>query len=162
MALYSVISGYTWLLIRYLVSNWFLLSLIVVRLFIRALFHQRVEELWVSSLLEKRAFLMAQMVKCVPTIRETRVQSLGREDPGFNSCIRKISWRRKWQPTPVFLPGKSHGWRNLIVYSPWGCKELDTTERLHFLSLLPRRASSWFKFRSFTFLLIFRSLILFF
>ena len=37
-------------------------------------------------------------------------------------------WRRKWQPTPVFLPGKSHGWRNLAGYSPWGRKELDTTE----------------------------------
>ena len=42
------------------------------------------------------------------------------------------TWRRKWQPTPVLLPGKSHGWRSLVGYSPWGCKELDTTERLHF------------------------------
>ena len=33
---------------------------------------------------------------------------------------------------PVFLPGKSHGWRSLVVYSPWGCKEPDTTEWLHF------------------------------
>ena len=37
-----------------------------------------------------------------------------------------------WQPIPVFLPGKSHGWRRLVGYSPWGHKELDTTERLHF------------------------------
>ena len=36
--------------------------------------------------------------------------------------------RMKWQPTPVFLPGKSHGCRSLVAYSPWGCKELDTTE----------------------------------
>jgi len=42
-----------------------------------------------------------------------------------------IKWRRKWQPTPVFLPGKSHGWWNLVGYSPWGRKELDTTEQLH-------------------------------
>ena len=41
-------------------------------------------------------------------------------------------WRRKWQPTPVLLPGKSHGWRSLIGYSPWGRKESDTTERLQF------------------------------
>ena len=41
----------------------------------------------------------------------------------------------KWQPTPVFLPGKSHGWWNLVGYSPWGCKEPDTTEQLHFTSL---------------------------
>ena len=56
------------------------------------------------------------------------------------SCIDfgKISWRRKWQPTPVFFPGKSHGRRSLAGYSPGGCKELDRTERLHFhfLSLL--------------------------
>ena len=41
----------------------------------------------------------------------------------------------EWQPTPVFLPGKSHGWRNLVGYSPWGRKESDTTER-HLLYLL--------------------------
>ena len=40
-------------------------------------------------------------------------------------------WRSKWQPTPVLLPGKFHGWRSLVGYSPWGCKELDTTEQLH-------------------------------
>ena len=39
--------------------------------------------------------------------------------------------RRKWQPTPVFLPGKSHGQKNLVGYSPWGNKELDMTERLN-------------------------------
>ena len=42
------------------------------------------------------------------------------------------SWRRKWQPTPAFLPGKSHGGRSLLGYSPWGRKESDTTEQLHF------------------------------
>ena len=41
-------------------------------------------------------------------------------------------WRRQWQPTPVLLPGKSHGRRSLVGYSPWGCKESDTTERLDF------------------------------
>ena len=40
------------------------------------------------------------------------------------------SWRRKWQPTPVFLPGKSHGQRSLVGYSPWGCKESEMTEQL--------------------------------
>ena len=43
-----------------------------------------------------------------------------------------IPWRRKWQPTPVFMPGKAHGPRSLVGYSPWGRKELDMTERLHF------------------------------
>ena len=50
----------------------------------------------------------------------------------FNPWVGKIPWRRKWQPTPVLLPGKSHGLRSLVGYSPWGCKESDTTERLHF------------------------------
>ena len=51
--------------------------------------------------------------------------------PGFDPWVRKILWRKKWQPTPVFLPGKSHGW-SLVGYSSWGRKESDTTERLHF------------------------------
>ena len=40
--------------------------------------------------------------------------------------------RRQWHPTPVLLPGKSHGWRSLVGCSPWGRDESDTTERLHF------------------------------
>ena len=47
---------------------------------------------------------------------------------GFDSWIRKIPWKRKWQPTIVFLPGKFHGQRSLIGYSPRGGEELDTTE----------------------------------
>ena len=42
--------------------------------------------------------------------------------PRFNPWVRKIPWRRKWQPTPVFLPGESHGQRSLEGYSPWGHK----------------------------------------
>ena len=43
-----------------------------------------------------------------------------------------ILQRRQWQPTPVLLPGKSHGWRSLVSCSPWGCGESDMTEQLHF------------------------------
>ena len=50
--------------------------------------------------------------------------------PGFNPWVGKIPWRRTWQPTPVFLPGESHGQRSLVGYSPWGHKESDTTEQL--------------------------------
>ena len=50
--------------------------------------------------------------------------------PGFDPWVGKISWRRKWQPTPVFLPGESHAQRSLAGYSPWGHKESDTTEQL--------------------------------
>ena len=59
-------------------------------------------------------FKVAQMVKHLPALQETQVQSLGWEDPR----------RNKWQPTPVFLPGKFHRQRSLADYSPWGCKEL--------------------------------------
>ena len=69
-----------------------------------------------------RASLVAQRLKRLPAMRETWVQSLGQEDP----------WRRKWQPTPIFLPGESHGRKSLVGYSPRGRKESDTTERLHF------------------------------
>ena len=66
--------------------------------------------------------LVAKRLKWLPLMRETWVSSLGREDP----------LERKWQPAPVFLPGKSHGLRSLLGYSPWGRKKSDTTKRLHF------------------------------
>ena len=66
--------------------------------------------------------LVAQMVKRLSTMRR----------PGFNPWVGKIPWRRKWQSTPGLLPGKSHGQRSLVGYSPCGRKESDTTERLHF------------------------------
>ena len=50
---------------------------------------------------------------------------------------RSIRRRRQWQPTPVLLPGKSHGRRSQVGCSPWGCKESDTIERLHFHFSLP-------------------------
>ena len=68
--------------------------------------------------------LVAQTIKHLPTMRETQGSSLG----------KKILWRRKWHPTPVLLPAKSHGGRSTVGYSPQGRKESDTTERLHFLS----------------------------
>ena len=52
--------------------------------------------------------------------------------PSFLSSHRGRSRRRRWHPTPVLLPGKSHGQRSLVGCSPWGRKESDTTERLHF------------------------------
>ena len=55
---------------------------------------------------------------------------LQRRTPGFNPWVRKIPWRMAWQPTPVFQPGEFHGQRSLAGYSPWGCKESDTTEWL--------------------------------
>ena len=49
---------------------------------------------------------------------------------GFDCWVRKIPWRRKWQPIPVFLPGEFHGQRSLADYSPWGRQESDMTEQL--------------------------------
>ena len=46
--------------------------------------------------------------------------------------LSALTWRRQWHPTPVLLPGKSHGWKSLVGCSPWGRYESDTTERLHF------------------------------
>ena len=54
----------------------------------------------------------------------------------FNVC--PLPRRRQWQPTPVLLPWKSHGWRSLVGYSPWGREKSDTTEQLHFLFSLLR------------------------
>ena len=51
-------------------------------------------------------------------------------DADSTSEFRRSSWRRKWQPTPVFLPGEPHGQRSLAAYSPKGCKESDTIEQL--------------------------------
>ena len=47
----------------------------------------------------------------------------------FDSWVAKIPWRRAWQPTPVFLPGESHGQKSLVGYSPWGLKESDMSEQ---------------------------------
>ena len=54
---------------------------------------------------------------------------------GFHPWVRKIPWRRKWQPTPVFLSVRSRGQRSLAGYSPWGHKESDTTEHAHTCTL---------------------------
>ena len=68
----------------------------------------------------------------------------------FNPWVRKIPWRRKWQPTPVLLPGKFHRQRSLVGYSPWGCKELNTTEQLNLIlqviSVPLSIFSNWFLF----------------
>ena len=80
--------------------------------------------LFVSHFTPMRTSLMAQRVKHLPTMLETRVRSLSQEDP----------LEKEMQSTPVLLPRKYHGLRSLVGPSPWGRKELDTTERLDFTS----------------------------
>ena len=64
------------------------------------------------------ASLVAQMVNSLPIMQGT----------GFDLWVGKIPWRKKWQPTPVFLPEETYEQRNLVGYSPWGCKKSDMTE----------------------------------
>ena len=73
--------------------------------------------------------LLAQMVKRLPAMQETQVRSLG----------WKILWRRKWQPAPVLLPGKTRGHRIMVGYCQWGRKESDMTEQLYSLSHANKR-----------------------
>ena len=63
---------------------------------------------------------MAQMVKNLSATWETQ----------FNPWVGKIPWRREWQPTPLSLPGKSHGQRSLAGYISWDRKESDMTDHL--------------------------------
>ena len=79
--------------------------------------------LWIfSSALGTKGFPSDSVVK------ESACQYRRHGRCGFNPWVRKMAWKRKWQPTPVFLPGKSHGQRSLVGYCPWGCKELDVTD----------------------------------
>ena len=63
--------------------------------------------------------------------KEPTCQCRRHKRSGLDPWFRKIPWRRKWQPTLIFLHGESHGQRSLVGYSPWDLKESDTTERLN-------------------------------
>ena len=83
-----------------------------------------------------------QVTKCLEEKQKNYLFVLGHitSDPWE---VGKIPWRRKWQPAPVFLPGKFQEQRSLEDYSPWGCKESDTTghTRTHLTSRLPQPPS---------------------
>ena len=83
------------------------------------------KNLWCGTILGFGASLVAQMVKNLPAMKETRL------DP----WVGKIPWRKEWLHTPVFLPGEFHGWRSLAGFSSRCYKELDMIEQLT-LSLL--------------------------
>ena len=80
----------------------------------------------------------------IPWMEEPgRLQSMGSGRVGQDwatslSLFTFTHWRRQWQPTPVLLPGKSHGWRSPVGCSTWGQEESDRTERLHFHFSLSR------------------------
>ena len=79
-------------------------------------------------------FIGGTGVEGFPCGSDGKESSCNVEDLGSILGVRKIPWRRKWQPTPLFLPGEFHGQRSLASYSPWGCKESDTTEQLNALT----------------------------
>ena len=74
--------------------------------------------------IEKKILGASQVVLMV----ENPLASAGDIRDRFSPRVRKIPWRRAWEPMPVFLPGESHGQRSLVSHSSWGCKELDMTE----------------------------------
>ena len=122
-------------------------------------FRDRARNLF-TTLSTQRASLVAQLVKNPAAIQETSVRILSQEDPLENvsplksswaslvaqtvknppamretwvpSWVGKIPWRRKWQATPIFLPGESYGQRSLAGNSPWGCKESRVTKHSPF------------------------------
>ena len=67
-------------------------------------------------------FVLASFFWALPRWLSRKESACQCKRHGFDPWVRKIPWRRKWQPTPVFLPGKSHGQRSLVGYSSWGAK----------------------------------------
>ena len=88
----------------------------------RAYIHSRHLGMWIMP--PTRVCLCSQGLSG----KEPASQSRRRKKRGFDPWVGKISWSRAWQPTPVFLPEESHGWRSLVDYSPWGHQKSDTTE----------------------------------
>ena len=84
---------------------------------------------------------------------------------GFDPWVGKIPWRRAWQPSPVFWPGESRGQRSQVGYSPWGHKELDTTERLSTHACTPTHRHTHthqvlpFDFQKITFKIYFKDIL---
>ena len=73
------------------------------------------------------SWIFILLVETYPQLGLSRWLSGKERRRGFDPWVRKIPWRKKWQHTPVFLPGESHGQRSLVGYGPWGPKESDMT-----------------------------------
>ena len=94
------------------------------------IFYQ-VGTIWCTFLKMCSTFLLGGPFPGGTSGKEPMCQCRRHKRPGFSPWVGKIPWTRAWQPTPVFLPGESHGQRSLAGYSPWGHKESDTTEPLN-------------------------------
>ena len=82
--------------------------------------------IWASDETEK--YLESQLKLRIMFLRKREMVNIRGSIIRFYQSVR----RRQWHPTPVLLPGKSHGWRSLLDCCPWGCEESDVAERLHF------------------------------
>ena len=80
---------------------------------------------------KRKEMQTVSLTPTIPCLSELELRSSTSLSLSFDPWVGKIPWRRKWQSTPGLWPGKSHGQRSLVGYSPWGRKESDTTERLH-------------------------------
>ena len=72
--------------------------------------------------------LLRLMTHIIPSGSDGKESACNAKDSGLDPWVRKIPWRRAWQPTSALLPGESHGQKSLVDYSPWGHKESDMTE----------------------------------
>ena len=72
--------------------------------------------------------LFFQASQVVLVVKNLPANAGRRKKCRFDPWVGKIPWRRKWQPTPVFLSGESYGHMSLAGYSPWGCKESNMTK----------------------------------
>ena len=82
----------------------------------------------VKSWLRKVSLFFAELASQVVLVVKNPPANAGDMRLRFDPWVRKIPWRKAWQPTPVFLPGESHGQRSLVGYSSRGCKKSDTSE----------------------------------
>ena len=71
--------------------------------------------------------------------KESSCQCRRHKKLGFNPWVRKIAWRRKWQPTPVFLPGKFHAQKSLVDYNPWGRRVIHNSVTNTHTGKVPRK-----------------------
>ena len=85
-----------------------------------------------------------EVLTLLPTVPASQVAQWQRirlpvqelQETWFSPWVRKIPWRRKWQPTPVFLPGQFHGQRSLVGYCPWDHKESDRTKATQYITCM--------------------------
>ena len=98
---------------------------------------EKMKKFIMSGVLRVKSENCKKMITCSSGDKECALQC---RRLGFNPWVGKIPWRREWQPTPVFLPGESHGQRSLAGYSPWGGKKSDMTEATKTLTFNPNSA----------------------